>query len=85
MNVSKPGTGAVNVAPITIAGEYIWLADLADPINILLQPHLLSLVQVQSLLGWFMGHENFTLANSTDMIIKVMDSNKTGNVGLCNH
>ena len=46
MNVSTSGTGAVNVDPKTISGEDIWLDELADPINILLQPQLLSLDQV---------------------------------------
>ena len=70
MNVFALGTGEVNVSPINIAEEDIWLADLADPINILLQPHILSLKQVQAFSGWFMGDENSTLATSTNMIIK---------------
>ena len=70
MNVFALGTGAVNVSPMNIAEEYIWLANLADPINILLQPHILSLKQVQAFSGWFMGDENSTLATSTNMIIK---------------
>ena len=85
MNVSTSGTGAVNVDPITIDGENIWLADISDPINILLYTHLLSLDQVQAFLGWFMGDENSTLATSNNMVIKAIDPNKTGNVGLCNH
>ena len=32
-----------------------------------------------------MGEEISTLATSTDIIIKAIDPNKTGNVGLCNH
>ena len=48
MNVSTLETGAFKVAPRTISGKDIWLADLADPINILLQTHLLSLDKVQA-------------------------------------
>ena len=47
INVYTSGTGAVNVAPRNISGEDIWLAELADPINILLKLHLLFLDQVQ--------------------------------------
>ena len=85
MNVSTSGTGAVNVAPRTIAGEDIWSSDLTDPINTLFQPHILFLEKVQEFLVWFIGDDNSTLATSTDMIIKAIDPNKTGNVGLCNH
>ena len=80
MNVSTSGTGAVNIYPRTIAGGDIWLADLADPIKILLQPHLQYLEQVQEFLGWFMGDKNSTLATSTDMIINKIDPNKMGNI-----
>ena len=59
MNVTKSGTGAVNLATRNTSGEDIWSADLANPINILLQPHLLSLEQVQAFLGWFRGDQNF--------------------------
>ena len=62
MNVSTSGTGAVNVAPIPIAREDIWLSDLSNTMNILLQPHLLSIKQVQAFSGWFMGDKNSTLA-----------------------
>ena len=78
MNFSTSVTGAVNVSPITISGEEIWSDEITDPINILLQTHLLSLEQVQAFSEWFMGDEKSTLATSTDMIIKAIDPKKNG-------
>ena len=80
MNVSKSGTGAVNVAPINISGEDIWSADLVDSIKILFQSHLLSLDQVQPFSGWFMENKTFTFSTLTNMIIKPINPNKTENL-----
>ena len=85
MNVSTLGTGAVNVDPRNISREDIWSSDFTNPINILLQPQLISLEQVQALSEWFMDNEKSTLVTSTDMIITAIDTKKTGNVSLCNH
>ena len=52
--------------------------------NILVDLHAVELKHVQAFSGWFMGGENQGLAKSTDMIIKAIDPNKVGNLGLVN-
>ena len=58
VNVSTSGTGAVDVSPRNIHREEIWLDDLADPMNILLQTHLL-----ESILGMVYGRRNIHLGH----------------------
>ena len=84
MNVPTSGTGSVNPNLRTIDGEYFFKADLGDIFNLLLQPHNISLNQVQEYLGWFIGSDNSTQEISIDMQIKSIDPNLTRNVELVN-
>ena len=71
--------------PRRVSGVNVWSADLKEAINILLQTHLVTLDHVQAYSGWIFGDENSTLTKSADIIIKEIDSNKPGNIGLLNH
>ena len=61
--------------------------DLDDIINILEEPHKLTLKTVKEYSAWFMGDESSTQTiphTSSDMVIKAVDPNKAGNPGLVN-
>ena len=85
VNIPTSGTGTVSALPRVVSGVDAWNADLKDRVNLLLQTHLVSLKQVQQYSGWIFGDEHSTLTKSADMIIKSIDPNATGNIGLANH
>ena len=61
--------------------------DLDDNIKILKDPHKLTLKTVREYSAWFMGDKSSTRTiphTSSDMVIKAVDRNKTGNPGLVN-
>ena len=61
--------------------------DLNDTINILKEPHKLTLKTVREYSAWFMGDELSTRTiplTSSDMVINVVDPNKADNPGLVN-
>ena len=61
--------------------------DLNDTIKILKETHKLTLKTVREYSAWFMGDESYTQTisrTSSDMVIKAVDPNKTGNPGLVN-
>ena len=84
--VPTSGTGAVNTVPRTIEGKEYHNVDLVDHINILKEPHKLTLDNVRKCSAWIMGNETLSLTTpaEADMIIKAIDSNNLGNVGLAN-
>ena len=71
--------------PYVVSGVDVWDVDLKDRVNLLLQTHIVSLEQVQKYSGWIFGDEHSNLTKSVDMIIKAIDPNATGNIGLVNH
>ena len=87
INVPSLGTGAVEVNPRIVAGVNYCNMDLDDTINILKEPHKLTLKTVREYSAWFMGDESSTRTiphSSSDMVIKAVDPNKMGNPGLIN-
>ena len=84
LRVPTTGNGRPQTNPRTLAGVEHWDADLQDFKNLLVDIHSVSLLQVRSWSGWFMGSESQDLVISPDMTIKAIDPNKTGNQGLVN-
>jgi hypothetical protein len=84
LGVPTAGNGRLQNVPRMFAGTEHWDADLRDFKNILVDIHSVSLPQVRAWSGWFMGGETQDLDISTDMVIKAIDPNKTGNQGLVN-
>ena len=54
--VPTSGTGAVHTVPCTIEGKKYHSVNLGDCINILKEPHNLTLDDVQKDLAWIMGN-----------------------------
>ena len=84
MMVPTSGDGSIAAVPRSVAGVDYWSADLTDCKNILIDLHSVNLDDVRAFSGWFMGGESQGRARSTDMIIKAIDPNKAGNLGLVN-
>ena len=87
INVPLSVTGAVEVIPRIVAGVDYCNMDLDNTINILKDPHKLTLKTVREYSAWFMGDESSTQTiphTSSDMSIKAVDPKKTGNPGLVN-
>jgi hypothetical protein len=86
INVPTSGTGALEAAPRSIEGKEYHNVNLKDYINILKEPHKLTLDDVRKFSAWIMGDENSSLSipAAADMVIKAIDPNKPGNVGLTN-
>ena len=84
--VPTSGTGAISTVPRTIEGKEYHNVDLLGHINILKEPHKLTLDDVRKFSAWIMGDEtsSLTIPAEADMIIKAIDPNKPGNVGLAN-
>ena len=72
--------------PRTFKGKEYHNVNLNDYVNILKEPHKLNLEDVRKYLAWIMGNEtsSLTILAEADMVIKAIDPNKTGNVGLTN-
>ena len=60
INVPSSETGAVEVNPLIVAGIDYCNMDLDDTINILKEPHKLTLKTVREYSAWFMGYESST-------------------------
>ena len=87
INVPSSGTGAVEVNPRIVAGVDCCNMDIDNTINILKEPHKLTLKTVREYSAWFMGDGSSTRTiphTSSDMVIKAVDPNKAGNPGLVN-
>ena len=86
VNVPTSGTGALETAPRTFEGKEYHNVNLNDYVNILKEPHKLTLEDVRKYSAWIMGDEtsSLTILAEADMVIKAIDPNKTGNVGLTN-
>ena len=82
--VPTSGTGNTYPSSRMIAGVEHYQSDLGDFLEILKDIHALTLDQVRAFSGWFMGGESSTLITSPDMIIKAIDPNRIGNIGLVN-
>ncbi len=80
--VIMSGSGTVNTNPYSIARKENWDANLGDFKSLLVDIHLLTLIQVSVWSGWFMGDQAQGLSISTDMNIKALDHNLNGNQGL---
>ena len=57
INVPSSGTGAVEENPRIVAGVDYCNMDLDDTINILKEPHKLTLKTVKEYSAWFMGNK----------------------------
>ena len=87
INVPSSGTGAVEANPRIFASVEYCNMDLDDTINILNDPHKLTLKTVREYSAWFMGGESSTQTiplASSDMVITAVDPNKAVNPGLVN-
>ena len=87
INSPTKGTCAVEASPRVVTGIEYCHINLNDTINILTEPHKLTLDQVRSYSAWFTGDETSTLTvppTPTNMIIKVVDPNIVCNPGLIN-
>ena len=86
MNVPTSGTGALETASRTFEGKEYHNVNLNDYVNILKEPHKLILEDVRNFSAWIMGDKTSSLKilAEADMVIKAIDPNKTGNVGLTN-
>ena len=84
INILTTGTGSVEAQARTLVGINYHNAELGNLKNLLKDIHVLTTDQVQAYSGWYMGYDKYTLTRSTDMIIKAIDPNAAGNLGLVN-
>ena len=87
INVPSLGTGAVEANPCIVAGVDYCNMDIDITINILKEPHKLTLKTVREYSAWFMGEESSTGTiplTSSNMVIKAVDLNKAGKPCLVN-
>ena len=84
--VPTSGNGAVAANPKTIAGVDHFNADLGDLVDILREPHNVPVDDVRKFSGWIFGGEGSTLTipDENDMVVRAIDPNKPGNLGLVN-
>ena len=84
--ISTSGTGAVETVPCTIEGKEYHNVYLGDYVNILKEPHKLTLDNVCNCLTWIMGNKtsSLTIPAEVNMIIKASNPTKPGKVGLTN-
>ena len=84
INVPTTGTGRVKYQARTLVGIDYHNADLGNVKNTLKDIHALTIDHVRAYSGWYMGDEKSTLTASMDMVIKAIDPNAAGNLGLVN-
>ena len=84
VNVPTTATGRVESQSWTLVGIDYHNAILGNLKNLLKDIHALTTYHVRAYSGWYMGDENSTLTASTDMVIKAIDPNAAGNLGLVN-
>ena len=84
INVSTTGTGSVKSQAQTLVGIYYHNADLGNLKNLLKDIHALTTNHLRAYSVWYMGDDNSTLTTSTDTIIKAINPNSAGNLGLVN-
>ena len=84
INVLTTRTGRFEAQSWTLVGINYHNADLGNIKNLLKYIHALTTDHLRAYSGWYMGYENSTLTASTDMVIKAIDPNAAGNLGLVN-
>ena len=84
INVLTTRTGRFEAQSWTLVGIDYHNADLGNIKNLLKDINTLTTDHVRAYSGWYIGYENSTLTASTDMVIKAIDPNATGNLGLVN-
>ena len=84
MDIPTTGTGSLESAPKTIGGKDYANANLGNFVSFLDKIHQVTLVDVQSFEGWYIGVPSSNLAASANMKIEPLDPNAIGNLGLVN-
>ena len=83
-NVPTIRTGRVEAQARTLVGIDYHNANLGNLKNLLKDAHTLTTDHVQDYSGWYTVNENSTLTVLTYMVIKAIDPNAAGNLGLVN-
>ena len=87
INVPSSETSAIEANPRIFASVDYCNMDLDNTINILKNPHKLTLKTVREYSAWLLGKELSTRTiplTSSDMVIKEVDQNKADNKGIVN-
>ena len=84
INVPTTGTGRVEEQAWTLVGIDYHNAKLGNIKNLLKDIHALTTYHMQAYSEWYMGDNNSNLTTSTEMVIKAIDLNAAGNLGLVN-
>ena len=82
INVPMTGTGRVESQARTLVCIDYHNVNLGNLKNLLKDIHVITTDHVRAYSGWYIGDENSTLTASTDMVIKSIDTNAAGNLGL---
>ena len=78
------GTRVVDVNPRTLPGSEVYIVDLANFTNLLEEYHHLTDKQVMNISGWIYGNEIQNIYKLTDMVVKAINPNAEGNLGMVN-
>ena len=84
MKIPTVGIGSTKTASQTIVGIDRCNADLNDDKDLLNQFYQVTIDQVRTSSGWFMGYKLFSITTYTDINVKAIDPNVARNLGLVN-
>ena len=84
MKIPTAGIGSTKTASQTILGIDCCNTDLNDDKDLLNQFYQVTIDQVRTSSGWFMGYKLFSITTYTDINVKAIDPNVARNLGLVN-
>ena len=84
INIPTTRTGRVKAQARTLVGIDYHNSDLGNLKNLLKDIHGLTTDHVRAYLGWYMGEYNTNLTTLIYMVIKAINPNSAGNLGLVN-